>query len=60
MTNKLTKSQYLSQRIELAVEPLENLLHESDLRFIRIMLEERLQTDPHLAAIAERATRRFR
>jgi len=59
-TNGVTKSQYLRQRVERAVRPLENLLHESDLRFIKMMLEERFQTDPYLAAIAERATRPFR
>lgn len=60
MKHELTKSQYLSQRVERAVEPLARLLHESDLRFIKIMLEDRLRTDPHLSRIAERAARRFR
>lgn len=59
-TSELTKSQYLSQRVARALEPLAVLLHESDLRFIKIMLEERLRTDPHLVRIVERATRRFR
>jgi hypothetical protein len=58
-TPPTTKSQYLSQRIARAVEPLATLLHESDVRFIKIMLEERLRTDPQLARLAELASRRF-
>ena len=58
-TQAATKSQYLSQRIARAVEPLAILLHESDVRFIKMMLEERLRSDPQLARIAERASRRF-
>jgi hypothetical protein len=58
-TAPTTKSQYLSQRIARAVEPLAILLHESDVRFIKMMLEERIRTDPQLARIVERATRRF-
>ena len=54
------EGQYLSQRIDRAVEPLATLLHESDLRFIKIMLQERLRTDPHLSRIVERAARRLR
>jgi hypothetical protein len=60
MKQELTKGQYLSQRIERAVEPLARLLHESDLRFIKIILEERLRTDPQLSRLADRAARRFR
>jgi hypothetical protein len=60
MNYPLTKSEYLSQRVERALEPFARLLDESDLRFIKIMLEERLRTDPHLSRIAERAARRFR
>lgn len=60
MNHELTKSEYLSQRVERALEPFARLLHESDLRFIKIMLEERLRTDPYLSQIAERAARRFR
>ena len=56
----LTKTEYLGQRIDHAVEPFADLLHESDLRFIKLTLEERLRTDPQLVWIAERAARRFR
>lgn len=59
MTSELTKSQYLSQRIERAVEPIAALLDETDLRFIKLMLEERLRTDPHLSRLVERAMRRL-
>lgn len=55
----LTKSEYLRQRVARAVEPLEPLLHESDVRYIKLMLEERLRTDPYLLPIVERVTRRF-
>jgi hypothetical protein len=55
----VTKTQYLDQRIEQAVEPIVGLLDDLDVRFIKITLNERLRIDPHLRQLAERVTRRF-
>lgn len=45
---------HLALRIERAVAPLRFLLHESDLRFIRSLLREKLDSDPNLSRLVAR------
>jgi hypothetical protein len=52
-----TLESYLATRIEVAVAPLRNLLHDSDVRFIRVLLSERLSTDPSLVHLVARLTK---
>jgi hypothetical protein len=47
---------YLATRIEVAVAPIRNLLHDSDVRFIRVLLKERLASDPSLSRLVARLT----
>ena len=47
-----TLETYLSSRVDLAVAPLRALLHDTDIRFIRGMLKEKLASDPNLGRLA--------
>ena len=55
-----TLESYLSARVDLAVAPLRALLHDSDIKFIRVLLKEKLASDPNLVRLVERVRGGFR
>jgi len=54
---EITLAAYLDEKIQQALVPLEELLHESDVRFVRSVLLERLRVDPVLSSLVERFAR---
>ncbi|MGC4068262.1 MAG: hypothetical protein QM784_27155 [Polyangiaceae bacterium] len=53
---ELTREQYLDARVEEAIAPFSNTLTRDQLDFMRTTLRERLQLDPALVELVQRAT----
>ena len=51
---EITLRAFLDEKIDHAMAPLAALLHESDVLFIRSVVDEKLDTDPVLSALVAR------
>ena len=54
---EITLAAYLDDKIRQALVPLEALLHESDVRFVRSVLLEKIEVDPVLSSLVARFAR---
>ncbi len=54
---EITLAAYLDQKINQALTPLEALLHESDVRFVRSVILEKIEVDPVLSSLVARFAR---
>lgn len=54
---ELTVDEYLDAKVDVAVAPLEGVLHADDLGYVRALVRDKLETDPRLRRLLRRLLR---
>ena len=54
---EISADEYLDIKVDLAMTRLRDLLPDDDFGYVRAIVRDRIETDPVLAALAQRLTR---